>query len=98
MFEPSLGPQPPTQPIHDITGEDTEFIPSPHHLRILPLLRLIIPTWLVIPLRVIPIWIRVLMIFPLTRLLVITLSLAILWQGCLMRPSPWTLICLLLGL
>ena len=30
MFEPSLGPQPPTQPIHDITGEDTESIPSPH--------------------------------------------------------------------
>ena len=30
LFEPSPGPQPPTQPLHDITEEDTEFIPSPH--------------------------------------------------------------------
>ena len=30
LFEPSSGPQPPVQPIHDITEEDTEFMPSPH--------------------------------------------------------------------
>ena len=29
-FEPSPGPQPPVHPIHDITEEDTEFIPPPH--------------------------------------------------------------------
>ena len=30
LSEPSLGPQPPIQHLHDITEEDTEFTPSPH--------------------------------------------------------------------
>ena len=79
LFEPSPGPQPPTQPIHDITKEDTEFIPSLHPSKNPTVTQIDRPGLARIHLRVIQIWIRVLMIFPLTRLLVSTFSLAILW-------------------
>ena len=79
MFEPSLGPQPPTQPIHDITEEDTESIPSPHPSENPSVTHIDRPGLALTHLRVIQIWTRVLMIFPSMRLPVSTSYLAILW-------------------
>ena len=87
-FEPSPGPQPPVQPIHDITEEDTELMPSPHpseNPTVTPIATLV---WFATHLPATRIWTRFFRTSLLTRPRVSIFFPATPWYGCLMRLSP----------